>query len=82
MKKAGKDVGAGRLRKAVSFHALAKPSLNAIELLPGASVVSSNAALAVIAHTDALTAVFGGVINQKDHAGAAKLLLDVLGNAA
>jgi len=44
-------------------------------------VVSSNAALAVIAYKDALTAVFGGVINQKDHAVAAKLLRDVLANA-
>ena len=43
--------------------------------------VSSNAILAAIAYTDALTAAYQGRVNQRDHTAAVKLLRDALGKA-
>jgi hypothetical protein len=44
-------------------------------------VVASNAILSAIAYTDALTAAYGGRVNQQDHAAAVKLLRDTLGKS-
>ncbi len=77
------DIGQalGRLRKAAAFHEVARIAFDHIDRVPDPDAVSSNAALAAIAYADAVTAVYGGRINQRDHAGAVSLLRDVLGHA-
>jgi hypothetical protein len=69
----------GRLRKAVAFHEVARIAAEQIERIGDPDPVLSNAILAAIAYTDAITAAFGGEVNSKDHAAAAKLLRDSLG---
>jgi len=71
----------GRLRKAVAFHEVARLALEHIDRVGDPDPVASNAILAAIAYTDALTAAYGGRANQKDHASAVKLLRDTLGKA-
>jgi hypothetical protein len=71
----------GRRRKAASFHELALLGMENLDRLDDPDAVLSNTALAAIAYADALTALIGGVVNQKDHASAANLLRDTLGAA-
>jgi hypothetical protein len=42
--------------------------------------VISNLVLAAVAYCDALTAKYGGRVNQKDHGAVVKILRDALGN--
>ncbi len=71
----------GRLRKAEAFHKASRLISDNIATVRDADVVTANAVLAAIAYTDALTATYGGRVNQKDHAAAVKLLRGVLGKA-
>jgi hypothetical protein len=75
------DYGFGRLRKALAFHEVARLALEHMDRVGDSDAVSSNAVLAAIAYTDALTAAYHGRVNQKDHAAAVKLLRDALGKA-
>lgn len=79
-RRADDDFTAGRLGNARAFldgavaaATLAAPGDNANPIL---SLIVSSA----IAYTDALTARFGGRVNQKNHDAAVKGLRDVLGN--
>ena len=71
---------AGRLRKARAFHHMA---CNAMEVLEAAQLdrapVLSNAVLAAIAYTDAVTIAADGSLNQKDHTTAPALLRACIG---
>ena len=71
----------GRLRKAAGFHAIAHIGLELMADVGDPDVIVSNVSLAAIAYTDALTAEYGGRVNQKDHATIVKLLRDTLGKA-
>lgn len=71
----------GRLKKAIAFHEVARLALEYIDHVGDADPVASNAILAAIAYTDALTAAYGGRVNQKDHSSAVKLIRDTLGKA-
>jgi hypothetical protein len=71
----------GRLRKAEAFHEASRVISDNIASVRDGDVVTANVVLAAIAYTDALTAAYGGRVNQKDHAAAVKLLRDVLGKA-
>lgn len=70
----------GRLDNARAYHRSAADGLALMERSGNANPIMSDVVLAAIAYTDALTAAFGGRVNQKDHAAAAKTLRDVLGN--
>ncbi len=71
----------GRFRKAEAFHKASRLISDNIATVRDADVVTANAVLAAIAYTDALTATYGGRVNQKDHAAAVKLLRGVLEKA-
>ncbi len=71
----------GRLRKAMAFHEVALLAVENMARVRDPDVVTSNVILAAIAYTDAITAAYGGLVNQKDHAAATKLLRDILGKA-
>lgn len=77
-KPADRHFAAGRFRKAVAFHGLARLAADS-PVVRDSDVVTANAVLAAIAYADALTAAYGGRVNQKDHAAIKKLLRDVLG---
>lgn len=72
---------AGRFGKAVAFHEVARLALEHVAHIGDPDPILSNAILAAIAYTDALTVAYGGRVNQKDHAAAVKLLRDTLGKA-
>lgn len=69
----------GRLLKARAFHEAALLALEHAERLRDPAPVAANAILAAVAYADAVTAAYGGRVNQKDHAAAPRLLRDVLG---
>jgi hypothetical protein len=71
---------AGRLRKARAFHRVAQDAFALLEreALDHAPVLS-NASLAAIAYTDAVTISADGSVNRKDHSTAAALLRDCVG---
>jgi len=71
----------GRLRKAAAFQEAAAVLAEQLDRIHDADVIYANVVLALIAYTDAITAAFANVVNQKDHAAAAKLLRDTLGKA-
>jgi len=71
----------GRLRKAIAFEAAAGLAFEHLDRVRDTAPVSSNAILAAIAYADALTAAYGGRVNQQDHAAVVKLLRDALGKA-
>lgn len=70
----------GRLDNARAYHRSATDGLALMERSGNANPIMSDVVLAAIGYVDALTAAFGGRINQKDHAAAPKTLRDVLGN--
>ena len=72
---------AGRLTKARAFHEAARIMQEHAARLGDPAPVAANAILAAVAYADALTASFGGRINQQNHAAAPKLLRDALGAA-
>jgi hypothetical protein len=71
----------GRLRKAMAFHEVARLALENMSRVGDPDAVTSNVILAAIAYTDAITAAYGGMVNQTDHRAATKLLRDTLGKA-
>jgi hypothetical protein len=71
----------GRLRKAIAFHEVAQLAVENMARVRDPDVVASNVILAAIAYADAITAAYGGLVNQRDHAAAVKLLRDMLGKA-
>ncbi len=83
MTKEGKNARTGidrleahsRLRKAKAFHLVARESIGILRDagLDRASVLS-NAVLAAVAYTDAVTIASDGRMNQKDHATAPAVL--------
>jgi hypothetical protein len=78
-KAVGHDHAAGRLRKAVAFHAVARRALADLSNIGDADVATANAILGAIAYADALTAATLGLVNQQDHSAAARLLRAALG---
>ncbi len=73
-KPADRGAADGRLGKARLFHKAARNLLDLLEPGDGADGIISSIALAAVAYADALTARFGGVLNQKDHSSVVKLL--------
>lgn len=70
----------GRLRKAKAFHLVARESIGilrdaGLDRVP----VLSNAVLAAVAYTDAVTIASDGRTNQKDHATALAVLRECVG---
>jgi len=76
-----RDRAKERLVKAQSFRQVAHLADTHIDDLLDASPVASNAVLAVIAFTDAITIEFQEQVSQDDHAAAVKLLRKCLGKA-
>jgi hypothetical protein len=80
-----KEVGPGhalnRFRKARAYHETARLACEHIDRLGDSDPIASNVALAAIAYADAITATYSGLVNQKDHATAAKLLRNSLGKS-
>ena len=70
----------GRLRTAADFRAAAHEALLLAQPGQSGTPIASQVILAAIAYADALTAKGAQVINQQDHAAAARLLREVLGN--
>ena len=70
----------GRLRTAADFRAAAHEALLLAQPGQSGTPIVNQVILAAIAYTDALTAKSAQVINQQDHAAAARLLREVLGN--
>lgn len=79
-KRADPTFANNRLVIARSFKLMAENSLAMAEIGNPMNPVMSNAILAAIAYADALTAKFGGKVNQKDHTAIIALLRDALGN--
>lgn len=71
---------AGRLSIARSFLKTAETALAMSEPGDPQNPVISNTVLGAVAYCDALTAKFGGRVNQKDHGAVVKALRDALGN--
>ena len=65
----------------MAFHAVAKLARDNAGELTDPDVIASNAVLSAVAYADALTAAFGGRVNQKDHSAIVKLLRGTLGEA-
>ncbi len=78
-KVAGPGEASGRLDKALAYHKASRNALESIHAGEIADPVIALITLAAIAYADALTAKFGGKVNQKDHARIADLLSDTLG---
>ncbi len=70
----------GRLRRAREFLAIADTALELAAPSADGGPIMSNCILSAVAYADTLTAAIGGIINQGDHAGIAKVLRGVLGN--
>jgi hypothetical protein len=70
----------GRLAIARSFLKTAETALALSDRGDPQNPVISNLVLAAVAYCDALTAKYGGRVNQKDHGAVVKILRDALGN--
>jgi hypothetical protein len=81
VKRVSRDRAIERLLKAQAYRKTAGLAAEFIEDLSDPDPISSNAVLAVIAFTDAITIAVQEQISQDDHAAAIKLLRDCLGNA-
>jgi hypothetical protein len=71
----------GRLDNARAFLEAAEVAATLAGPGDNANPIVSHVVNSVIAYTDALTARFGGRVNQKDHDAAVKALRDALGNS-
>lgn len=58
-KSADRHFAAGRFRKAVAFHRLARLAADSPDVVRDSDVITANAVLAAIAYADALTAAYG-----------------------
>ena len=72
---------AGRLNLAKDYRVAAEDAILLAEPGQAMNPAISNIVLAAIAYNDALTARRAGVVNQQDHAAAARLLRAVMGSA-
>jgi hypothetical protein len=70
----------GRLENARAYLAAAADLLELTDPGSNTNPILSHVVTAAIGYADALTAKYGGSINQKDHAGIVRLLRDALGN--
>lgn len=70
----------GRLNNARAYLEAAEAAVMRAESGANANPIISHVVNSAIAYTDALTAYYGGRVDQKDHAAAVKALRDVLGN--
>lgn len=70
----------GRLENARAYLAAAVDLLELTDPGSNTNPILSHEVTAAIGYADALTAKYGGSINQKDHAGIIRLLRDALGN--
>lgn len=77
----GDDFARGRLDNARAFLEAAEAAATLAEPGDNANPIVSHIVTSVIAYTDALTARYGGRVNQKDHDAAPRALRDALGNA-
>ncbi|MDE2263060.1 MAG: hypothetical protein KGL45_11100 [Gammaproteobacteria bacterium] len=68
----------GRRDEARAFSLAAREAMDLASPGTSASPIVSQIVLAVIAYSDSLTAKRAQVVNQQDHAGAVRLLRDVL----
>lgn len=75
------DFWQGRLNAARAFRQAASDGVTLAAEGRNMNPEVSQMTLAAIAYCDALTARLAGKINQQDHAAAARLLRDVMGNA-
>lgn len=78
-KRADLGFGEARLKLARAYLRAARDELTLAETPEIANPIVSQVVNAAIAYTDALTARFGGRVNQKNHGAAVKELRDVLG---
>lgn len=78
-KPVNREFAESRLRIARAFHKAAR--LEAASIQPGeiGNAAMSQIILAALAYADALSARYGGYVNQKDHAAAVQTLRDALG---
>lgn len=77
---AGPEVAQGRLDNARAFLAAARDAAALAEPGANANPVTVQIMTAAIAYADALTARFGGRVNQRDHAALPRALRGALGN--
>lgn len=70
----------GRLENARAYLESADAAVALAESGANANPIVSHIVSSAIAYTDALTARYGGRVNQKDHDAAVKALRDALGN--
>jgi hypothetical protein len=79
-KPAGPEIVAGRLDNARAFLAAARETAMLAEPGANANPITVQVVTAAIAYADALTARFGGRVNQRDHAALPRALRAALGN--
>lgn len=79
-KPAGLEIAAGRLDNARAFLAAARDAAALAEPGANANPILAQVVTAAIAYADALTARFGGRVNQRDHAALPRALRAALGN--
>jgi len=77
---AGPAVAQGRLDNARAFLAAARDAAMLAEPSGNANPITVQIVTAAIAYADALTARFGGRVNQRDHAALPRALRAALGN--
>lgn len=70
----------GRLENARAFRIAAHNASDLADPGENANPMVSHIVTSAIAYADALTAKFGGRVNQKSHAAAQKALRDAMGN--
>jgi len=81
-KQVDRDRWRGRREIARGFLQAALKELDAAEEGQIGNPIMSNALLAAIAYSDALTVKFGGILNKGDHAKIVDALRDALGDRA
>ena len=79
-KRVSADFWQGRLTAGRDYLEAARNELTLATIGKDAKPIVSLIVLAAIAYADAVTAHRARVVNQQDHAGAPRLLRDVLGN--
>jgi hypothetical protein len=79
-KRADDTFARGRIENARSYLESADAAVVLAESGANANPIVSHIVSSAIAYTDALTARYGGRVNQKDHYAAVKALRDALGN--
>lgn len=78
----GAQFWGGRLDNARAFRDAAHAALDLATPAQNANPIVSHVVSAAIGYADALTARFGGVVNQQDHATVTRAVQRALGNRA